>query len=154
MPHAYERLRRNENRNGLIVADVKKALEAGRTPVILTRFTDQAAILYEMLKDSAQKPFLLTGEMPKKEREAAIRQMAEVMPQESMLLVATGQLVGEGFDYHRLDTLFLATPVSWKGVVEQYAGRLHRDYPGKNDVFIYDYVDSLILCLTKCTPSV
>lgn len=90
--------------------------------MILSRFTDQAAILYEMLKDSAQKPFLLTGEMPKKEREAAIRQMAEVMPQESMLLVATGQLVGEGFDYPRLDTLFLATPVSWKGVVEQYAG--------------------------------
>ena len=78
--------------------------------MILTRFTDQAAILYEMQKDSAQKPFLLTGEMPKKEREAAIRQMAEVMPQESMLLVATGQLVGEGFDYPRLDTLFLATP--------------------------------------------
>ncbi len=149
VPHAYERLRRNENRNGLIVADVKKALEAGRTPVILTRFTDQAAILYEMLKDSAQKPFLLTGEMPKKEREAAIRQMAEVMPQESMLLVATGQLVGEGFDYHRLDTLFLATPVSWKGVVEQYAGRLHRDYPGKNDVFIYDYVDSHIPVFDK-----
>lgn len=146
---AYERLRRNENRNGLIVADVKKALEAGRTPVILTRFTDQAAILYEMLKDSAQKPFLLTGEMPKKEREAAIRQMAEVMPQESMLLVATGQLVGEGFDYPRLDTLFLATPVSWKGVVEQYAGRLHRDYPGKNAVFIHDYVDSHIPVFDK-----
>ena len=149
MTHAYERLRRNENRNGLIVADVKKALEAGRTPVILTRFTDQAAILYEMLKDSAQKPFLLTGEMPKKEREAAIRQMAEVMPQESMLLVATGQLVGEGFDYPRLDTLFLATPVSWKGVVEQYAGRLHRDHPGKKNVFIYDYVDSHIPVFDK-----
>ena len=147
--NAYERLRRNENRNGLIVSDVKKALEAGRTPVILTRFTDQAAILYEMLKDSAQKPFLLTGEMPKKEREAAIRQMAEVMPQESMLLVATGQLVGEGFDYPRLDTLFLATPVSWKGVVEQYAGRLHRDHPGKKNVFIYDYVDSHIPVFDK-----
>lgn len=146
---AYDRLRKNENRNGLIAADVKKALEEGRTPVILTRFTDQAAILYEMLKDAAQKPFLLTGEMPRKEREAAMQQMAQVTPRESMLLVATGQLVGEGFDYPRLDTLFLATPVSWKGVVEQYAGRLHRDYPGKKNVFIYDYVDSHIQVFDK-----
>ena len=146
---AYDRLRKNENRNALIAADVKKVLKEGRTPVILTRFTDQAATLYDMLKDSVQKPFLLTGEMPKKERETAIQQLAEVTPQESMLLVATGQLVGEGFDYPRLDTLFLATPISWKGVVEQYAGRLHRDYPGKKNVFIYDYVDSHIPVFDK-----
>ena len=141
---AYERLRENESRNEMIAADVKRALENGRTPVILTRFTSQAAALYNLLRPAAQNPFLLTGEMPKKARDEAMRAMANVPPEESLVLVATGQLVGEGFDFPRLDTLFLATPVSWKGVVEQYAGRLHRDYPGKKDVFIYDYVDSHI----------
>ena len=141
---AYECLRENKSRNEMIVEDVKRALENGRTPVILTRFTNQAAALYNLLRPAAQNSFLLTGEMPKKERDAAMRAMAHVPPEESLVLVATGQLVGEGFDFPRLDTLFLATPVSWKGVVEQYAGRLHRDYPGKNDVLIYDYVDSHI----------
>ena len=141
---AYERLQKNESRNAMIAEDAKQVLADGRTPVILTRFTDQASALYELLKLSAQHPFLLTGEMSKKERGAAMKEMSKVPPDESILLVATGQLIGEGFDYPRLDTLFLATPISWKGVVEQYAGRLHRDYPGKKDVFIYDYVDSHI----------
>ena len=141
---AYERLRENESRNELIAADVKRTLENGRTPVILTRFTNQAAALYGLLRPFSQNSFLLTGEMPKKERDATVRAMANVPPEESLALVATGQLVGEGFDFPRLDTLFLATPVSWKGVVEQYAGRLHRDYLGKKDVIIYDYVDSHI----------
>ena len=70
--------------------------------------------------------------------------MEEVSADETMILVATGQMVGEGFDYPRLDTLIMATPVSWKGIVEQYAGRLNRDYAGKKDVVIYDYVDSHI----------
>ena len=146
---AYERLRNNEARNELIASDVKQALADGRTPVILTRFTNQAAALYGLLQPFVQNSFLLTGEMPKKERETVMKEMANVPPNESMLLVATGQLVGEGFDYPRLDTLFLATPVSWKGVVEQYAGRLHRDYPGKKDVMIYDYVDSHIPVFDK-----
>lgn len=146
---AYEHLRKNEIRNDLIASDVKKALDEGRTPLILTRFTDQAAVLYELLKPYADKPFLLTGEMPKKERDGAMKAMMEVQPEETMLLVATGQLVGEGFDYPRLDALFLATPVSWKGVVEQYAGRLHRDYPGKDAVYIYDYVDTHIPVFDK-----
>lgn len=141
---AYERLRENESRNAMIAADVKKALENGRTPLILTRFTNQAAALHALLRPFAQNSFLLTGEMPKKERDKAMRAMVNVPPEDSLILVATGQLVGEGFDFPRLDTLFLATPVSWKGVVEQYAGRIHRDYPGKKDVFIYDYVDSHI----------
>ncbi len=62
--------------------------------------------------------------------------MNQVTPKESMILVATGKLIGEGFDYPRLDTLIMATPVAWKGVVEQYAGRLNRDYDGKKNVII------------------
>lgn len=146
---AYDHLRKNKSRNNLIAADVQKALSEGRTPLILTRFTDQAAALYEILKPFAQKPFLLTGDMTKKDREATIKAMAQVRSDESMFLVATGQLIGEGFDYPRLDTLFLATPVSWKGVVEQYAGRLHREYPGKRNVYIFDYVDTHIPVFDK-----
>ena len=70
--------------------------------------------------------------------------MHEVKNDESMILVATGSLVGEGFDFPRLDTLFMATPISFRGVVEQYAGRLNRDYAGKENVIIYDYVDNRI----------
>ena len=62
-------------------------------------------------------------------------------PSELLVIVATGKYVGEGFDYPRLDTLFLALPVSWKGIIAQYAGRLHREYPGKKEVRIYDYID-------------
>lgn len=71
-------------------------------------------------------------------------QMHQVNNDETMILVATGSLVGEGFDFPRLDTLFMATPVSFRGVVEQYAGRLNRDYEGKEKVIIYDYVDNHI----------
>jgi superfamily II DNA or RNA helicase len=60
---------------------------------------------------------------------------------EQLVIVATGKYVGEGFDYARLDMLFLVSPVAWKGIVAQYAGRLHREYEGKQDVQIYDYID-------------
>lgn len=70
--------------------------------------------------------------------------MSQVRSEESMILVATGKLIGEGFDFPRLDTLIMATPVAWKGVLEQYAGRLNRDYAGKESVIIYDYVDGHI----------
>lgn len=84
------------------------------------------------------------GTIKKKEQKALRAKLLEVDPKESLILIATGQLIGEGFDFPRLDTLFLTTPVAWKGVVEQYTGRLNRDYEGKQDVIIYDYVDSHI----------
>lgn len=88
--------------------------------------------------------FLLSGANSKREHKQILMQMNEVKKNESMILVATGGLVGEGFDFPRLDTLIMATPVAWKSVVEQYAGRLNRDYEGKQEVIIYDYVDSHI----------
>ncbi len=75
--------------------------------------------------------------------------MEQTPVNESVILIATGQLIGEGFDYPRLDTLILATPVAWKGIVEQYAGRLNRDYDGKDNVMIYDYVDMHIPVFDK-----
>lgn len=141
---AYEIIRNNSERDKLIVHDTEDCIQRGRTPVILTRYIDHAKRLYAQMQNSATKVFLLTGELSKAERREALKEMAEVPRDESMLLIATGKLIGEGFDFPRLDTLIMATPVSFKGVVEQYAGRLNRDYEGKKDVLIYDYVDSHI----------
>ncbi len=92
---------------------------------------------------------MLSGENTKKQHHAVLEQMKQVKADKSMILVATGKLIGEGFDYPRLNTLIMAMPVSWKSVVEQYAGRLNRDYGGKKSVIIYDYVDSHISMFEK-----
>ena len=141
---AYEIIRNNEDRDELIIRDVKQCVEDGRTPVVLSKYVEHSKRLYQRLINYADKVFLLSGSNSKKEHKEILKQMNQVAPGESMILVATGKLIGEGFDYPRLDTLIMATPVAWKGVVEQYAGRLNRDYDGKKSVIIYDYVDSHI----------
>ena len=141
---AYELIRDHTVRNEQILDDIRQCVLAGRTPVVLTRYTEHAAKLYERAKEYADRVFLLTGTKSKKEQKQLRSEMDLVSDEESMILIATGQLIGEGFDYPRLDTLFLATPVAWKGIVEQYAGRLNRDYAGKENVQIYDYVDAHI----------
>ncbi|NBJ96229.1 DEAD/DEAH box helicase [bacterium 1xD8-48] len=138
---AYEIIRNNEDRDELIIRDVKQCVDAGRTPVVLSKYVNHSQRLYQQLINYADKVFLLSGSNSKKEHKEILKQMNQVAPKESMILVATGKLIGEGFDYPRLDTLIMATPVAWKGVVEQYAGRLNRDYDGKKSVIIYDYVD-------------
>lgn len=146
---AYAIIRDNDDRDTMIVNDVIKCIKDGRTPVILSRYVDHSRKLYDRLIGMADKVFLLSGENSKKEHKAVLQQMNQVKPDESMILVATGKLIGEGFDYPRLDTLIMAMPVSWKSVVEQYAGRLNRDYKGKERVIIYDYVDSHISMFEK-----
>ena len=141
---AYELLRNNDVRDQQITEDVRQCIANKRTPVVLTKYTEHAERFYEQLKDSADHVFLYLGTMKKKEQKQLRTGLLSVTPEESLILIATGQLIGEGFDFPRLDTLFLATPVAWKGVVEQYAGRLNRDYEGKQDAIIYDYVDSHI----------
>lgn len=141
---AYEIIRNNEDRDELIIRDVKQCVDSGRKPIILSKYVDHSLRLYQQLINYADKVFLLSGRNSKKEHKEILKQMNQVAPEESMILVATGKLIGEGFDYPRLDTLIMATPVAWKGVVEQYAGRLNRDYVGKKSVIIYDYVDSHI----------
>lgn len=141
---AYEIIRNNELRNEQIVEDIKSCIAANRTPVVLTRFTEHADILYGLLRECADYVFLLTGKKSKKERRELRAEMDSVPVTESLILIATGQLIGEGFDYPRLDTLIMATPVAWKGLVEQYAGRLNRDFEGKQNVMIYDYIDANI----------
>ena len=141
---AYELLRNNDVRDQQIISDIIQCIADGRTPVVLTKYTEHAERLYDRLRDAADHVFLYIGTVKKKQQKQLRAELLTVGPEESLILIATGQLVGEGFDFPRLDTLFLATPVAWKGVVEQYAGRLNRDYEGKQDVIIYDYVDSHI----------
>ena len=141
---AYEAIRSSNIRNEQICDDIRKCISEGRTPVVLSRYKEHAEQLYEAVKDVADKVFLLTGSKTKKEHIKIREDMNAVSDDETMILVATGKLVGEGFDFPRLDTLIMATPVSFKGVVEQYAGRLNRDYPGKERVVIFDYIDSNI----------
>jgi len=141
---AYELIRSNEVRDELILEDVRECVKSGRTPVILSRYKDHSERLYERVKIYADHVFLLTGNNSKREHRQILSEMQKVSADESMILVATGSLIGEGFDYPRLDTLIMATPVSFKGVVEQYAGRLNRDYAEKKNVIVYDYVDSHI----------
>lgn len=141
---AYEIIHNNDVRDKQIVEDVEKCILEGRTPVILSRYKDHSKKIYDMLVNSANHVFLMTGNNSKKEHKKILENMHNVDKTESLILVATGSLVGEGFDFPRLDTLFMITPVSFRGVVEQYAGRLNRDYDGKENVIIYDYVDSHI----------
>ena len=141
---AYELLRNNEVRDEQILTDVRECVQCGRTPVILSRYKDHSERLYERVKAYADHVFLLTGDNTKREHRQILLEMQKVAAEESIILVSTGSLIGEGFDYPRLDTLIMATPVSFKGVVEQYAGRLNRDYEGKENVIVYDYVDSHI----------
>ncbi|MCM1467307.1 MAG: DEAD/DEAH box helicase family protein [Alistipes sp.] len=146
---AYAFIRENDDRDNMIINDVISCVADGRTPVILSRYVDHSRKLYERLHGYADKIFLLSGENSKKEHKDILRQMYQVRTDESMILVATGKLIGEGFDFPRLDTLIMATPVSWKSVVEQYAGRLNRDYEGKKNVIVYDYVDGHIPMFEK-----
>ena len=141
---AYEIIHNNDVRDEQIIGDVIDCVSAGRTPVVLSRYKDHSEKLYECLKSYADYVFLMTGNNSKKEHRKILEQMHQVNNDKTMILVATGSLVGEGFDFPRLDTLFMATPVSFRGVVEQYAGRLNRDYAGKENVIIYDYVDNHI----------
>ena len=140
-PALQKSLAADEVRNSLIVDDVRKTLESGRTPIVLTGIKQHVHLLAERLKSYANNVIQLTGTCTAKEKREALQRLQELSADEPLVIVATGQYVGEGFDYPRLDTLFLALPISWKGRLEQYAGRLHRENDGKKDVRIYDYID-------------
>ena len=141
---ANELIRNNDVRDNQIIRDVVDCVRAGRTPVVLTKYVDHAMKLSERLKTYADRLILLTGANGTKARRGQVDELNKVDDSESLILVGTGSLLGEGFDFPRLDTLFMATPVSGENVVEQYVGRLNRDYEGKENVIVYDYVDSHI----------
>ena len=137
----YQSLSEDTVRNNLIVNDICKVVDSGRTPIILTNRTSHVTLLAEKLKTTIPNVITLTGSGTTKDKREALQRLQTISPSEPLVIVATGKYVGEGFDYPRLDTLFLALPISWKGLVAQYAGRLHRENEGKKDVRIYDYID-------------
>lgn len=137
----YQSLSEDTVRNDLIVNDICKVVGSGRTPIILTNRTSHVTLLAEKLKTTIPNVITLTGSDTTKDKRDALQRLQAISPSEPLVIVATGKYVGEGFDYPRLDTLFLALPISWKGLVAQYAGRLHREKEGKKDVRIYDYID-------------
>ena len=137
----YRALARDESRNAMIFDDVLTVLEAGRSPVVLTERKDHLALLAGRLARFAKNVIVLRGGMKANERRQVIEAMATVPDGEERVLLATGRYLGEGFDDPRLDTLFLTMPISWRGTLAQYAGRLHRLHPTKRQVIIFDYVD-------------
>ena len=136
-----QQLTEDEYRNLFIVKDVIEALKKGRSPIILTSRTAHVEILADLLKPHCPNVITLVGSESAKEKRQKMEHLQSVPSSEPLIIVATGKYVGEGFDYARLDTLFLVSPVAWKGIVAQYAGRLHREFDGKEDVQIYDYID-------------
>jgi len=137
----YKYLSEDEIRNNLIVEDICKAVNTRRTPIILTNRTVHVSVLAEKLNATIKNVISLTGAGTTREKREAMQRLQTIPDSEQLVIVVTGKYVGEGFDYPRLDTLFLALPISWKGLLTQYAGRLHREYEGKKDVRIYDYID-------------
>jgi superfamily II DNA or RNA helicase/very-short-patch-repair endonuclease len=139
----YDALWRDEKRNAMICADVLGAVREGRSPLVLTERTEHLELLAERLSGEAAEVIALRGGMGRKALQEALDRVAMQNPQGSRgrIILATGRFIGEGFDDPRLDTLFLALPVSWRGTVAQYVGRLHRLHEGKREVRVYDYAD-------------
>lgn len=145
----YGALARDEERNDLIFDDILAALEAKRSPVVITERRDHLAVLAKRLSRFARNVVVLKGGMSPRERQDAIAALATIPDGEERVIVATGRYLGEGFDDARLDTLFLTMPIAWKGTLAQYAGRLHRLHHAKREVVIYDYIDALEPFLAK-----
>jgi superfamily II DNA or RNA helicase len=145
----YGQLVTDEKRNEQIINDVLQAMEEGRSPILLTERKEHLEQLSERLKGFVRHIVVLQGGRSAKQRREVEQQLASIPDDEERLLLATGRYVGEGFNDARLDTLFLALPVSWKGTLVQYAGRLHRVRPGKREVRIVDYVDSKVPMLAR-----
>jgi len=145
----YAALAADPKRNELIFDDVIRALEEKRSPIVLTERRDHLEHFAERLRPFTRHLIVLHGGMKPKERREVLARLAAIPDEEERLLLATGRYVGEGFDDARLDTLFLALPVSWRGTLVQYTGRLHRLHPGKIEVRIYDYVDRGVPMLVR-----
>ncbi len=145
----YAALAADGDRNDLIFDDVLQALEAGRSPLLLTERKDHAHCLADRLGRFAQNVLVLSGGMATRQRREIMQRLDAISGTEERVLVATGRYVGEGFDDARLDTLFLAMPISWRGTLAQYVGRLHRLHGGKREVRVYDYVDNAVPVLRR-----
>jgi len=145
----YRALADDEARNRLILDDVIQTIEEERSPIVLTERRDHLEYLAEQLRGFVRHLVVLQGGMTQKERRDLGLRLVGIPDDQERVVLATGRYIGEGFDDARLDTLFLAMPVSWKGTLVQYTGRLHRLHPRKTEVRIFDYVDREVPLLMR-----
>lgn len=145
----YQALMEDEARNQLILDDIQQVLAEGRSPIVLTERKEHVTLLAECIRAFTPNVFEMQGGMGVKKRKQLLSEIGTVPDDQPRVIVATGRYLGEGFDDARLDTLFLAMPISWKGTLAQYVGRLHRLHHAKTEVRIYDYVDDRVPMLSK-----
>jgi superfamily II DNA or RNA helicase len=143
----YSLLVADMTRNQMIIEDVLESVHVGRSPVLLTERREHLTYFADALEDKIKNVIVLSGGMGHKQRAALFERLENISEDEERLIIATGRYLGEGFDDARLDTLFLALPIAWRGTVAQYAGRLHRNYDLKSEVIIFDYVDDQVPAL-------
>lgn len=137
----FKSLADDAGRTAEIVSDVRSAYEQGRKVLVLTQRTEHVDVLEHALKVHVENLYTLHGRMPKKQRLARLGELESLPDDAPRVLLATGKLIGEGFDHPALDTLVLAMPISWRGILQQYTGRLHRAHTAKTDVQVIDFVD-------------
>jgi superfamily II DNA or RNA helicase len=145
----YQTLVNDKQRNQFILDDIKQALAEGRSPLVLTERKEHVSLLSEQIKSFAKNVVVMQGGMGIRQRNQLLSNLQSIPDDAERVIIATGRYLGEGFDDARLDTLFLVMPVSWKGTLAQYVGRLHRLHHAKTQVRIYDYVDGNVPMLNK-----
>ncbi len=137
----YQALVEDTRRNDMILDDIISAIVAGKSPLVLTERTAHVEFFAQKLAGFSKHVIALKGGMGRKQLKEVMDKLHSIPDEDERVIIATGKYIGEGFDDSRLDTLFLTMPISWKGVLQQYAGRLHRAHDNKTEVVIYDYVD-------------
>ena len=139
----------DKERNAMIAADVAASVREGRSPVVISERRNHLDIFAALLTGVADHIIVLRGGIGSRKLRSIREELDAIPPGESRILLATGSYLGEGFDDARLDTLFLTLPISWRGRLVQYAGRLHRLCDGKREVRIYDYLDQRVALCAK-----
>ncbi len=138
----FRHLAEDAERTAAIANQVMAAFAEGGKVLVLTERAEHLEAIRNALHGLSGSPFVLHGRMSRNQRAAVVAALDNLPEDAPRILLATGKLVGEGFDHPPLDTLVLAMPVSWRGTLQQYAGRLHREHTGKTKVRIIDFVDT------------
>ena len=138
---SFRALVHDEARLQSITEDVLAATRQGRRCLILSERKEHCRLLNDRLVAQGLTPFIVDGDIKKQAREAVLDKVRSLPRDQDLVLIATGQYLGEGFDCPQVDTLFLTFPVSFKGKLIQYLGRIMRPYPGKTTTCVYDYAD-------------
>jgi len=146
----YEKLSKDEERNGLLVEDIGRYVQEGRSILVLANRLEQLGTLQVLLSKRGLESLLMSGSQSAKEKRKVAAYLDELKRSgRAALILSTGKYIGEGFDFPALDTLVLASPIAWKGSITQYVGRVSRQYEGKSEILVLDYVDFRVPVLTR-----